>query len=311
MLSCPLCQQNDLEVISTKDRRGKALETDLCRSCGTVFNNPIPTDEELTQFYSKDYRKDYKSVSVPKKKHSLRAFERAQRFFDMNEERLSNITSCLDVGAGGGEFLSLAKQRGWDAKGIEPNEGYAKSAKDFYDVDIFCGMMNETDYPEKSFDLIRLNHVLEHINTPVEFLNRLRDWLKDDGILYVEVPDIRAYAAVKTKGKIFHYGHIFNFSPWTLQGCGKLAGFDLDGKPQLATTALFFSKGMVGTPKDLVSVRNYQEVKSYLDQHFSGAARPLGNRIAKPIRKLGRYLREVRKGRQYKDRKSIGEDVSK
>ena len=225
-------------------------------------------------------------------------------------ERLSQVKTCLDVGAGGGEFLYLAKQRGWDAQGIEPNEGYAQSAKEFYDVDIFCGMMNETDYPDKSFDFIRLNHVLEHINHPVAFLNRLRGWLKDDGLLYVEVPNIKAYAVGRTKGKIFHYGHIFNFSPWTLQGCGKLAGFDLANNVEAVTTALFFVKGEAGSPSDLVNETNYQEIRACLDLHYSGAARPLSSRISKPLKKLVRYIREFGKGHRYKDRKSIGQDFT-
>ncbi len=310
MPSCPLCQQHDLAVISKKDRQSKALETQLCKSCGTVFNNPIPSDEELAKFYTKDYRKSYKSVAVPKKKHSLRAFKRAQGFFDSNKERLAKVETCLDVGAGGGEFLYLAKQRGWQAQGIEPNEGYANSAKEFYDVDIFCGMMSDTDYAENSFDLIRLNHVLEHINDPVSFLAQLRNWLKDDGLLYVEVPNIKAYAALRTKGKIFHYGHIFNFSPWALQGCGKLAGFDLADDGPAESTALFFTKGEAGEAGDLVNSANYDDVKACLDRHYSGAARPFSSRITKPLKKLVRHIKEFGKERRYKDRHSIGQDFS-
>jgi 2-polyprenyl-3-methyl-5-hydroxy-6-metoxy-1,4-benzoquinol methylase len=311
MSACPLCQNNDTEIVSHRDRRRKPLDTALCQSCGTVYNTPIPTDAELTQFYTKDYRKDYKSVAEPKKKHTLRAFTRAQSFMDHNEELLRSVKSCLDVGAGGGEFVYLASQKGWDVKGIEPNEGYANSARKFYDVDIFCGMMSEIDYPEKSFDLIRLNHVLEHINTPVEFLNRLRSWLKDDGFLYVEVPNIQSYAALKTKGKIFHFGHIFNFSPWTLESCGKLAGYKNLNDNAADTTAIFFYKAEACTQADVVNLENYLAVKASLDAHYSGAARPLSDRLFKPLRKLARYFRESGTARQLGDRKEIGDHAAR
>ena len=75
-----------------------------------------------------------------------------------------------------------------------------------------------------TYDFIRLNHVLEHLRDPVEALERIAARLSPDGLLYVEVPDICAYAASKSKGGIFHYGHISNFSAWTLRAAAGRAG---------------------------------------------------------------------------------------
>ena len=47
--------------------------------------------------------------------------------------------------------------------------------------------------PEVEFDTIIMNHVLEHIEYPVELLKRIRNWLKKDGIFIVGVPNAKSF----------------------------------------------------------------------------------------------------------------------
>ncbi|MDP3899127.1 MAG: hypothetical protein Q8Q62_20835, partial [Mesorhizobium sp.] len=77
-------------------------------------------------------------------------------------------------------------------------------------------------------------------------LEVLRNWLADDGLLYIEVPNVEQEAARKMRGRIFHYGHIFNFSPWTFRAAAGLAGFEEhpDSRTRYADQTLgFFRKG--------------------------------------------------------------------
>lgn len=50
----------------------------------------------------------------------------------------------------------------------------------------------ETIEMDRRFDNIFLIHTLEHLDDPLVVLRRIRDWLEDDGRLYVVVPNSNA-----------------------------------------------------------------------------------------------------------------------
>lgn len=267
---CLLCGANQHSSVSTKDRHGNLLRTILCVGCGVITNDPIPTDDELAAFYKKDYRTDYKGTSEPRMRQVWRNFERLSNHMLANRMVYNKDMKCLDLGAGSGEFMFLASAIGMQCKGVEPNEAYAKYCQSTLGLDIASQTLEETTFDHSSFDLIRLSHVLEHMRDPVRSLKVLHDWLKGSGILYIEVPDIEAEAARKMYGKMFHFGHVFNFNPVTLRLAAALAGFE--ELPQTAdrlatSTGAFFvkTKGNAAIPSDLNA--NAARMKLAMDNH--------------------------------------------
>ena len=62
-MSCTLCGGNDFKLISEKDSKSKGeLTVCLCNTCSMVSQNPIPTEQEVEQYYATEYRQDYKQV---------------------------------------------------------------------------------------------------------------------------------------------------------------------------------------------------------------------------------------------------------
>jgi len=51
------------------------------------------------------------------------------------------------------------------------------------------GVFNTADFGDGGFDLVTLLHVLEHLLNPNDFLDNVAADMKDDGLLYVEMPD--------------------------------------------------------------------------------------------------------------------------
>ena len=45
---------------------------------------------------------------------------------------------------------------------------------------------------KKKFDLISFNKVLEHLKNPIMLLKSSKRFLNKNGIVYIEVPDIKA-----------------------------------------------------------------------------------------------------------------------
>lgn len=117
----------------------------------------------------------------------------------------------LDFGAGTGDFLAKAKLSGFNGEGIEPNEkARANAAKK--GIDLF---QNIEAIKGKSYDVITLWHVLEHLPDLDEEVEKIASLLDDKGIVVVAVPNYKSYDAK-------HYGehwaaydvprHLWHFS---------------------------------------------------------------------------------------------------
>lgn len=222
--ACHLCGGAAHSVVSERDRHGKALKTVVCKGCGIITNDPIPTAEQLVAFYRDDYRKEYKGAQYPRMRQVLRNFRRLEQHFRANRDVYSTRHKALDLGSGSGEFLFVARQLGIDAIGIEPNTDYAHYSRDVLEIPVTTGTLEEARFDSGSFDLIRLSHVLEHMREPITSLKVLREWLTDDGVLTIEVPDIARDARYRMRGQLFHFGHIYNFNPVTLRHTAARAG---------------------------------------------------------------------------------------
>jgi len=109
-------------------------------------------------------------------------------------ERLQPAGRLLDVGAGKGEFLSEARRRGWVVQGVEPSEPFCRYARATYGVDVHVGSLGSLkDLPEESFDVVSLNHVLEHVEAPRELLETCARYTRRGGLVFVEVPNTDSY----------------------------------------------------------------------------------------------------------------------
>ncbi len=97
----------------------------------------------------------------------------------------------LDVGAGGGLFLHLLKERGIDVFGIEPNPMRVQFAEQRYGLSLSHSLV-EDEYWQRGyaqfFDAVTLWDVIEHVNFPRDLLVNINNLLKDDGILLLDTP---------------------------------------------------------------------------------------------------------------------------
>ena len=129
----------------------------------------------------------------------------------------------LDVGAGGGEVVYTLRRLGFDASGIEPDEQYARHAREVLGVPVRTGFVQDVSCPERSLDVITMYHALEHVDDPSAILLHLRRWLVDQGQLFVEVPNVEARCIAPSHR--FHFAHFYNFNSHTLKALGQKAGF--------------------------------------------------------------------------------------
>lgn len=217
---CNLCGGSKVKTLATKSRRGSPLRTVICSRCGLVWSDPLPYNPR--EFYEKEYRLSYKGAFTPKPKHVFRAGRVALSRYGMIRDFMPGSGVVLDVGAGGGEFLYLLRKAGYCAKGIEPNIGYAEYSAREYDLDIWNGFVQDAVFPDDSIDVVTIWHVLEHTENPFHVLTGLRDFLKPEGVIVIEVPNVEAVC--QSPSSTFHEAHIHNFNPATLTAMAQKAG---------------------------------------------------------------------------------------
>jgi 2-polyprenyl-3-methyl-5-hydroxy-6-metoxy-1,4-benzoquinol methylase len=101
----------------------------------------------------------------------------------------------LDLGCGDGTVLWLAKQDGWEVKGVELFPEHTKLVRETLGLDVETSDITAYNGVSAAWDCVVLTHVLEHLPDPVGALAKIRDLLKPGGVGVLEFPNIDAFDA--------------------------------------------------------------------------------------------------------------------
>ena len=304
-MPCNLCGSIDVEEISRADRDNNYLRTVICRKCGLVWSDPRPDEDEIKKFYTKDYRIAYKGTYQPKLKHTYRAGKSAAQRFLFFKEIIKPGDTILDIGAGGGEFVYLLRKMGYEAFGIEPNEGYGNYAKTQLNLPVEVGFAQQADLPANHYSVVTMHHVVEHLDDPFLILSKVRESLGDGGFLVIEVPNIEGtcFAPIHR----FHQAHLYSFNPETLETIGRKAGFAVH-KLQVSSdggviTAIFRKEQNAEQISGEIP-GNYEKILKTLKHHTALSHYLTSNPYIRPVRRLQKSIDEaltVRKDTTGKD----------
>lgn len=167
-----------------KEQDEVQLESVFCSKCGFGCYKPRPEDEDIARKY--EYLRRYESDPGGQTGHGEYSRKldgkRARRIYDKCQAYLSSQQAdILDYGGGNGKLMRPFKENRHRCYLIDYNDnplpGILKLGSD---IDDYRG--------QTKFDVIVCSHVLEHVSGVSKLVNRLRDLLKPDGIIYAEVP---------------------------------------------------------------------------------------------------------------------------
>ncbi len=233
---CPLCAGRDYVPLP---RETVALllpplcGVARCRRCGFVLQYPRVDAADL--YASREYYEqfDYDAqVDTIRKKHFAARLERIAA-------RLGRVGKILDVGCATGEFLQLARERGWETFGLDVSPYAIAEARRRYELDVQVSALTDATLAPESFDVVHMNHVLEHLPDPNAALAAAHGVLRAGGWLVAEVP-YEFYNAAETWRRIFRRAvkratpgvyHLSFFSPRTLARVMRQNGF----APEIST----------------------------------------------------------------------------
>ena len=293
-IPCNLCGGSDVEVLGDRDREGRPLRTTICRTCGLVWSNPRPSEEEVRRYYSREYRLDYKGQATPSARHIARSGRGALNRYRALAPYIKDGARILDAGAGGGEVVYVLRKLGFDACGLEPDEQYARHARDVLGVPVDTGFVQDAAFGPGSFDVITMYHALEHVEDPSAILSRLRGWIADAGVLLIEVPNVEAMCIAPAHR--FHFAHFYNFNRQALEALGRKAGFE-----PLHTTTSPDGGNLTSVFRAVADVRqpeadpdNYARVVSAVRAHTRLTYYCSASPYAGPVNRLRMYLGDRR-----------------
>jgi len=208
---CPACG-NKVWKLFLNLSEFNLLECKMCGLKRKEFEKDFDNEkEDIKKWYDESY---FKFFDDSPRQNWLKWQDMKFRLL----KRYKKSGNFLDLGCGDGIGVELALRNGFDvwATDIAPSAG--EWVKKRFNVPVFIGEVKDAPFSHNFFDVIYLHHVLEHIIEPVSFLKDWKQFLKDDGIFVISVPNIRSLY-FKLYGKKFHIfqrEHLWYFAPDTL-----------------------------------------------------------------------------------------------
>lgn len=134
----------------------------------------------------------------------------------------------LDIGASTGTMLDIFAENGWETWGVDPSGSSEIASKKGHKI--IRGYFEKVRISESFFDLVIMNHTLEHMEDPLIVVKRVNKILKKRGILLIDVPNLGGLGS-KVLGKYWPYllpeEHRHQFTKEILGKLLKEAGFKI------------------------------------------------------------------------------------
>ncbi len=206
-----LCGSLEFDLIASVDRHSMRQKTIMCVRCGLIQSNPRMTDKEYAKFYSSDmYRLCYEGEDYLityedryEPRHSRHIFDEISGI-----RTVDPTVSVLEVGAGGGWNLVLFANAGAAVVGIDYSESLVNMGNR-HGLNMKQGSIDDI---KGLYDIIIINHALEHFPDPVESLKKIIRHLDKSGLLYIGVPNIMNFGIGQLQN-----AHVYYFTPLTFE----------------------------------------------------------------------------------------------
>lgn len=174
---CPICKNDKFDILS--DFQDHFLSK--CTHCKFVFAFQIPSEQDLVSHYEGYGRNDYLSpITIKRYTELLDSFEKYRK-----------TNKILDVGAGIGYFLEVAKERGWEVYGTEYTDEAIKICAE-KSIKMHKGDLSVDMFAQESFDVVTSFEVIEHLSNPADHIQILKSFLRKDGALYITTPNFNS-----------------------------------------------------------------------------------------------------------------------
>lgn len=287
-VNCYLCGSNHSDVLFKQEghdpylakvhKTGLDFELNwkICNACGFVYRSPVLDGSELSMLYD-SYDQDVFSNTTPDEyfdkiislsNDESENWQKVSWFKQVITEKGKNdIRNALDIGCGGGTLLYVAREllALQAVCGVELNKAYADLARRRLNASVLNKDYGSGLFRNK-FDLLINTKVLEHVADPLPFLKTMHDDLREEGLLFLEVPDVSDMYRLPPSHERFWIPHIYFFSANSLSALLEKAGFSIVDYRVIEThrkrSYLQFVAEKVDVARDFTSTRPFENVEN-------------------------------------------------
>jgi 2-polyprenyl-3-methyl-5-hydroxy-6-metoxy-1,4-benzoquinol methylase len=220
-----------------------------CSDCSQVFHKRVLTDEweqhRFSRWMTEEAIRRFEVANESQEPEmilgracveigKLLCLEKMTRFL-----RKGEALRILDFGCGWGRFIALGSLLGFEAYGVDRSVARLDGSKSPNRVfPSWEAYRAEVATPPH---VVTLFEVLEHLRSPIETLRTIHSQMVPSGLLVIEVPNCEGIRQIRTREdlKVDGIDHINAFTPATLMGIARRAGFEPVVPPIAQVTADF------------------------------------------------------------------------
>jgi len=193
--------------------------------------NPQPEKTSVFQRYSGETYLNYE-VSNEENFFTLGKLALADADIDKIEKKAdaAGARRVLEIGCATGALLNYLRQRGWETQGVEISAAEAEYARKKYGLNVSSLPLEENKFEDDFFTLVNASHLIEHLNSPRDFVREVRRVLQKGGVFLVTTPNVDGLQAkiFREKWRSAIFDHLYLFSKKTLRRLLEEEGFKVE-----------------------------------------------------------------------------------
>jgi 2-polyprenyl-3-methyl-5-hydroxy-6-metoxy-1,4-benzoquinol methylase len=289
-VSCPIWPDDQVELIEEISRDdviwiylhtfGVDISPEITEPAIRLYRNPAkdyyffsPMRAGTENFYKKLYSKMGYSTQKPE--------------FNWVAQRIPRKSKLLDVGCGTGNFSKSVQEA--DYLGIDFNEESIATAK-ASGVNAKIGSVEDLIIMDEVFDVVTLFQVLEHVERPLELLQKCASLTRANGLLAISVPNVNSYISIRENTPLnMPPHHLSWYSLKSLIIMGNELGLKLNDcfEQPLVSQASYVQSYLKESMNRLIGRSPSRIRRSIVDRAVSAAAYQAGRLLPTPPLRIG------------------------
>jgi len=206
------------------------LVVNYCKECNLYINGDTKEEvlEKVSNLYKEDYWNQRNSETSINSEYTDTDSQGKRRNwisqFLYTKEHIAGNT-ILEIGVGAGQSILWFENEGFQVTGIEPDGRNVSMINRVLKRGRVIESSVEEFSSDEVFDVIWMSHVLEHLIEPDDFIKKIKNNLKKNGIFFIEVPNCEYEPMLKNS--IEKNPHLFHFTKKALTKLVENAGYKI------------------------------------------------------------------------------------
>ena len=227
-VSCLICNKRNTIRISGKVKYNRSQNVVMCKNCGLVYLDPQKSKTEYDSYYRHDYYQEYMDYFSSHEDLLKWWNDQGNYILEKSHPFIKPGAIVLEIGCAGGGILNVFKNSGYPVTGLEVSKTWIDFAKDKYEIMLHDKSTEDILQDHQRYDIIILSHFVEHLLDPKSEMLSIKKLLAPNGIIYIEVPNIRDINKKLSIKDYFCFPHTYYFSPITLKYFLYSCGFQIN-----------------------------------------------------------------------------------